>query len=314
MDLLDKRITSDWIEIREKLLLPHKLKQYLKIEDVRLSSLPPALRLAGMEGVVEVKKRLANSVFTFLTRLSFTTPDQAQILDIEGELRVLVYFLSVEVLFAHGTLKPAKDPEDELAGNSGSGPIPIEQVIQEVKSRVAANPDLVKNANVKNIFMEIQMYQKEFGNFSQMSLAITDERAATFFMNFKKRLDGILANIQSHYRVIQMAEDEELRKEFHRQVEDQFAFPELVKLLHSQAHELSRVRSTIFHTLQEGSQVRKDLLKLVELQAPFITLLEQELRMLDSRQEAGTRGHPSAVKLARSIANSMESNALKKFA
>jgi hypothetical protein len=133
-------------------------------------------------------------------------------------------------------------------------------------------------------------------------------------MNFKKRLDGILENIQSHYRVIQQAEDEELRKEFRRQEEAQFAFPDLVKLLQSQAHEISRVRSTIFHALQDGSQVRKVLLKLVELQAPFITLLEQELRMLDARQDAGTRGHPSAVKLARSIANSMESNVLKKFA
>jgi hypothetical protein len=314
MDLLDKRITSDWIEIREKLLLPQRLKQYLKIDDQRLSPLPQALRMAGMEGVVEVKRKLANSVFTFLTRLSFTTPDQAEILDIEGELRVLVYFLSVEVLFAHGSLKPAKEAEDDLAGNSGSGRLPVEQVMLEVKNRVAANPELVKNSHVKNIFMAIQMYQKEFGNFSQMSLSIPDDRAATFFMNFKKRLDGILENIQSHYRVIQQAEDEELRKEFRRQEEAQFAFPDLVKLLQSQAHEISRVRSTIFHALQDGSQVRKVLLKLVELQAPFITLLEQELRMLDARQDAGTRGHPSAVKLARSIANSMESNVLKKFA
>jgi hypothetical protein len=265
-----------------------------------------------MEGVVEVKKKFANTIFNFLTRLSFTTPDQNEILAMESELRVLVYLLSVEVLYAQGLLKPSKEVEGELAGANSRSRIPIEQVIQEVKSRMAGNPELVKNLHVKNIFMEIQLYQKEFANFAQMSPQIPDDRAATFFMNYKKRLDGILDNVHTHYREIQMAEDEELRREFQRQEEDQFAVPELAKLIQQQAHEMSRVRATIFHALQEGSQVRKILLKLVELQVPFITLLEEELRILDSRQD-DARGHPAAVKLGRNMALSLESNSLKKF-
>ncbi|MEI8094105.1 MAG: hypothetical protein WCG80_07840 [Spirochaetales bacterium] len=313
MDLLEKRITSEWIEIREKLSLPSKLKQYLKLDDLKIQTLPATLRAASMEGVVEVKKKFANGVFTFLTRLSFTTPDQAEILAIEGELRLLVYLLSVQVLYAQGQLKPNKEVEGELAGTSSRNRVPVEQVIQEVKNRIGGNPELAKNIHVKNIFMEIQLYQKEFGNFAQMSPQIPDDRAATFFMNYKKRLDSILDNVHMHYREIQMAEDEAMRKEFQRQEEDQFVLPELAKLLQQQAHEMSRVRATIFHAIQEGSQVRKILLKLVELQAPFITLLEEELRMLDSRQDTAARGHPAAVKLGRNMAVSLESNSLKKI-
>lgn len=314
MDLLEKRITSEWIEIREKLSLPPKLKAYLKIDDLRLAQFPGLLKQASMEGVVEVKKKMANAIFSFLQRLSFTTPDTKEIQAVEGDLRLLVFLISIEVLYAQGQLKPSKEVEGELAGTSSRNRIPIEQVISEVKGRISANPQLATNSHVKNIFMEIQLYQKEFGNFAAMSPQIPDDRASTFFMNYKKRLDGILDNVHAHYREIQMAEDEQLRKEFQKQEEDQFVFPELVKLLQSQAHEMSRVKATIFHALQEGDQIRKILLKLVDLQKPFISLLEEELRLLDGRQDSELKGHPAAVKLGRNMAVTFETNGYKKFA
>jgi hypothetical protein len=135
-----------------------------------------------------------------------------------------------------------------------------------------------------------------------MSLQIPDDRAPTFFSNYKNRIDTILHNIHTHFRDIRIAEDAEVRKEFQRQEEDVFVFPELVKVVAAQAQELAKVRSSIFHALQEGYQIRNLLLKLTERRDPFLALLDEELGMLDSRQDEGTTGHPAAVKFARAIA------------
>lgn len=306
MDLLEKRITSDWIEIREKLNTPVRMKAYLKLDDRKLGALPDDLRAATLGGIVDFKKKLAGSVFNFLTRLSYTTPDQAEILGAEADIRVLIFVLCLQTQFATGQLKPPKD-EEQQAGPNARNRAPIEEVIGEVKARVAGNPELARNPHVKTIFMEIQLYQREFAQFSAMSLQIPDDRAATFFSNYRNRLETILNNIHTHFRDIRLAEDAELRKEFQRQEEEVFVFPELVKAIAAQAQELAKVRSSIFHALQEGYQIRNLLLKLTEKREPFLALLDEELGLLDARQDEGATGHPAAVKFARAVATVADS-------
>lgn len=308
MDLLEKRITSDWIEIREKLNTPVRMKAYLKLEDSKLAGLPDDLRGSTLGGIVEFKKKLAGSVFNFLTRLTYTTPNQTEILGAEADIRVLIFVLCLQTQFATGQIKPAKEAEGPLAGSNARNRPPVEEVVAEVKARVMANPELAKNPHVKNIFMEIQLYQKEFGQFSALSPQIPDDRAPTFFMNYKKRLDGILDNVHAHFRDIRMAEDAEMRKEFQRQEEEHFVMPELVKLLAAQAQELAKVRSSIFHALQEGYQIRNLLLRLVDRRDPLLVLFEEELKLLDTRQDSTLSGHPSAVKFARALAAILEGN------
>jgi len=306
MDLLEKRVTSDWIEVREKLNTPTRMKAYLKIDDAKVAAMPDELRACTLSGIVEYKRKVAGSFFNFLTRLAFTTPDQSEILGAEADLRRLILVMCWETQFATGQQKPAKEVNPELAGSNARNRPPLEEVINEVKGRVAGNAELAKNPHVKNIFMEIQLYQKEFAQFAAMSPQISDDRAPTFFMNYKKRLDGILESIHGHFRDIRMAEDEELRKEFMRLEEDQFIVPDLVKQISAQAQLLTFVRSSIFHALQEGYQIRNLLLKLVDHKEPFFGFLDEELAILDTRQEADAGGHPAAVKLARSLAAALE--------
>ncbi len=311
IDLLEKRITSDWIEVREKLGTPVRLKAYLKLEDERIAAIPKDLRACTMAGIVEYKKKIAASVFNFLTRLTYTTPNQDEILGSEADIRLLLVILGVENLFAIGQIKPPKDAEVPTPGASKTRP-PVEEVVAEVKARVANNPELAKNPHVKNIFMEIQLYQKEFDQFATMSPQIPDDRAPTFFANYKKRIDGILDNLHAHFREIRRLEDAELNKEIEVSEESQFTVPELAKLISSQAQEMTRVRSSIFHALQEGYQIRNLLLKLVDTREPLVALFDEELTLLDTRQESAATGHPAAVKLARSVATVLEGPSWRK--
>jgi hypothetical protein len=66
------------------------------------------------------------------------------------------------------------------------------------------------------------------------------------------------------------------------------------------------VRSSIFHALQEGYQIRNLLLRLTERREPVTALLDEELALLDGRQDEGTSGHPAAVKFARSLAGLLD--------
>jgi hypothetical protein len=311
IDLLEKRITSDWIEVRDKLTTPVRLKAYLKVEDERIAAVPQGLRLCTMTGIVEYKKKIASGVFNFLTRLTYTTPDQDEILGSEAEIRLLLVILGLENQFALGQMKPPKDAEAPAPAAAKTRP-PVEEVVAEVKARVAHNPELAKNPHVKNIFMEIQLYQKEFEQFATMSPQIPDDRAPTFFSNYKKRLDGILDNLHAHFREIRRLEGAQQGKEAEVSEENQFAVPELVKLISGQAQEMTKVRSSIFHALQEGYQIRNLLLKLVDSREPLVALFDEELALLDTRQDSSATGHPAAVKLARSVATAFEGPAWRK--
>lgn len=311
MDPVDNKIFKEWIDVRDRLSTPVKMKAHLKLDDKQVGPLQDELRGATMTGVVEWKRKAAGSVFNFLTRLEFTTPNQAEIMDAEAHIRVQLFVISLQTIFSTGQMKPAKEAEGPLASANGKTRPSIEELVSEVKARVSTKPELAKNPHVKNIFMEIQLYQKEFAQFSALSPTIPDERAPTFFANYKKRLDGILDNVHAHFRDIRLAEDDELRKEFARVEEDLFVAPELTKLLASQAQELQKVRTSIFHALQEY-KVRDALLKLVNLREPVLALFEEELKFLDSRQDRASTGHPAAVKFARSLASALESNAWKK--
>lgn len=319
MDLLEKKITGDWIDVREKLSTPVRLKTYLKLDDARLSLLPQELRQASFEGIVEYKRKITSSIFGFLSKLAHMTPSQSEILNCEGEVRLVIYVLCLENLFATGALKPSLEVAQAAAqaGGSATGESKnrtnIDQVLKEVTARLTDNPELAKDTHYKNILMEIQMYKKEYAQFVAMSPKIPDDRAPTFFANFKQRIDQILNNIEQHYQEILIADSADLRKDAIRLEEEVLVSAPLHKLISAQAQELSLVRSTILHALHEGYQIRNLLLHLTQKKEPFHALLDEELRHIDSKQGQGTSGHPLAIKMARNIAQTLDSGNFKKI-
>lgn len=317
MDLLEKKITGDWIEVRDKLTAPVRLKTYLKLDEARLSVVPQELRKASFEGLVESKRRMTDGVFNFLSRLAHMTPSQAEILNCEGEVRLVLFLICLENLFATGALKPslelAQADGQNVPAAENKPRVNVDQVLKEVTARLNDNPDLAKDPHVKNVLMEIQMYKKEYAQFVAMSPKIPDDRAPTFFANFKQRIDQILANVELHYQEILNADSAELHKDLIRQEEEILINAPLHKLVTAQAQELSIVRSTILHALHEGYQVRNLLLRLTQKKEPFAALLDEELRLMDSRQAPGTSGHPLAVKMARNVASALESGNFKKI-
>lgn len=306
MDLLDKKVTADWIDIREKLTVPARLKSYLKLEQEGLVAEAKVLRTCTLGGPVEYKRKLIQSVFSFLTRLEFQTPTGQDIEERELVLRQLIYVNSLEYLFALGQLRPQRDAGGENTPTSGGAPpVPLEDIVREVTARLNANPELAKDSRVKTILMEVQLYKKEYDQFKQLSPKIPDDRAAGFLANFQKRISDIVGAIRGQYEELLASDRRELSGEQAKKEEEIFLVPGLNRLLMTQTQELSLLRSTVNFALQEGYQMRALLVRLTTRKDPVLALVEEEGRLWESWGRQITLPD-AAVRLARNLALTLQ--------
>lgn len=298
MDLADKRITGDWIDIRENLHQPQRLRTQLKLDGQRLSLLARDLRQSSLEGVLEVKRRALNAIFSFIGSLARTTPGLDECQHIEGEMRLLIFLCALEGMFAAGILKPVV----EKTGLEQPKAKTVPQLFQEVQARLAAEPELKADPHLKNILVDFQLYKKEHEQFSALSPNIPDDRAPQFLANTKARLDAIQATANDHFRKFLQQENQAALDALAREKEQALRVAGLTKLMSVQAQEISRLRSVLLHALQEGIRLRESLLRLLPKKEPVQALLDEELKLLDEHQP----GHAMAVKLAKNIATWLE--------
>ena len=283
MDLLDKKVTADWIDVREKLTAQTRLKAYLKLDQEGLNAEAKVLRTCTLGGPVEYKRKLLQAVFSFLTRLEFQTPAQQEIEERELVLRQLIYVNSLEYQFVLGQLKPQRETSSEGSSTSGgSPPVPLDEIVREVTARLNANPELAKDSRVKTILMEVQLYKKEYDQFKQLSPKIPDDRAAGFLANFQKRISDIVGAIRGQYEELLATDRQELAGELSKKEDEVFLVPGLNRLLTAQTQELSLLRSTVNFALQEGYQMRSLLVRLTNRKDPVLALVEEESRLWES--------------------------------
>ncbi|NNM68133.1 MAG: hypothetical protein HKM06_09005 [Spirochaetales bacterium] len=308
MDFLEKKITADWIDIREKMTAPPRMKSYLQIPDESLSLTAQDLRNSIPGGPSDYKRRSIVEIFSFLSRLSHQSPAQEEILERENVLRQLIFVNCQEYQFATGVFKP--QGEEDLPKEGGGKPprMPLDRLIADVMSRLQASPDWVKDPRVKNVLMEIQLYKKEYEQFKALSPKIPDERAPGFLANFRQRIEGIVKTIYNYYE--EMLALERAPAEVSSREDDLFLIPGLGRLLVTQTQELSLIRSTIQFALQEGYQIRVLLLRLTAKKDPLLALVDEEAKLLENAKRQNP-GQEVALRLAKNLAAAVEGNTRK---
>jgi hypothetical protein len=308
MELLEKKITADWIDVREKMTAPVRLKSYLQISDESLSQTVQNLRNSSPGGLVDFKRRSLVEIFSFLSRLSHQSPSQVEILERENELRRLLFVNCQEYQFVTGVFKP--QGEEALPDEGGGEParLPLDRLVTDVMSRLQASPELVKDPRFKNVLMEIQLYKKEYDQFKALSPKIPDERAPGFLANFKQRIEGIVKTIYNYYEEI--LAQEKASTEVRASEDDLFLVQGLGRLLMAQSQELSFIRSTILYALQEGYQIRALLLRLESKKDPLLALVDEEGKLLENAKRQNS-GREVALRLAKNLAAALEGNTRK---
>jgi hypothetical protein len=87
--------------------------------------------------------------------------------------------------------------------------LPVAKIIQDLQQQISQNPEMKNQQEVKNLFIDFSMYKREHENFAKLSPNISDDRAPTFFSNFKEKIDAIVDDINRSYHKIITEEERE---------------------------------------------------------------------------------------------------------
>jgi hypothetical protein len=276
MSDLEKRISGDWIELREKANDLHTLLEALAVPSHQMRAAADALRHSVEQGIIEYKRTLFAPVLVALetARYKALAPDDmgAQ----EKSLAVLLLAILVQRLFCMETI-PLVRPHDQKR-DFGVDSLQVGAILSDVNARLKANPGLRGNPAVKNILMQVQRYNTENRKMRELIPTIKPEMRASFLANFSRTFDEIIGSIRRQYSAIlqEEASVDKARKEgFSLAL---LPLKELAPLLATQAREVSKFRSTLANAREEKYKIRESLVRLYDSRQVVLKLVEDESR------------------------------------
>jgi len=273
---LERRISGDWIELKGKSNDLTQLLEEFGITASELRAEGQRLRLSVESGIVEYKRTRLAPVLSGLETARFRTLAMEEIAGHERALTLLLLTVLVQRLLAVGTLPTSKPPEPK--SDFGVDGMQVNVILSDINSRIRANPSLRQNSAVKNILVQVQLYNRENQKMRELSPTIKDEMRAAFFGNFTQRFNEINDSIRRHYAGL--LKEEEAAAKPDRPVFSLSLVPlkRLVPLLSEQAKQFCRMRSTLAHAREDKYKTREILVALYDGRHDTIRLVERELK------------------------------------
>ncbi len=271
---LEKRITGDWIDIRDKLGDLDGLLQLLGLSPAELKTTADALRLSMEQGIVEFKRSTLSPVLAVLETVRYKSLAVEEIHEQERVLTRLLLAVLIQRLVAMELIPTSKIPEKrEIDIDS----MQVNVILSDVSARMKANPQLRVHPAIKNILMQVQLYKKENQKLKELLPTIKPELRASFLRNFTKTFDTIIGSIRRNYQGILQQEIDsktDMQAEFSLQL---VSLKELGPFLTNQARELSRMRSTLAYAREDKYKTREILVRLYDQRQDAIRMIEAEV-------------------------------------
>jgi len=271
---LEKRISGDWIELREKANDLHSLLDTLAVPPHQLRASSDALRHSVEQGIIEFKRTLFSPVLVALETARYKSLAPDDMGEQEKSLAVLLLAILVQRLFCMEIL-PLVRPHDEKK-DFGVDSLQVGAILTDVNARLKANPGLRGHPAVKNILMQVQRYNGENRKMRELFPTIKPEMRTSFLANFSRTFDEIIGSIRRQYSSIlqEDASADKARKEgFSLAL---VPLKELAPLLASQAREVSKFRSTLANAREEKYKIRESLVRLYDGRQVLLKLVEDE--------------------------------------
>lgn len=277
MSDLEKRISGDWIELREKANELHMLLDALDVPPHQLRASSDALRRSVEQGIVEFKRTMFAPVLVALeaARYKSLAPDDmgAQ----EKSLSVLLLAVLMQRLYCMEGLPLARPQEEKR--DFGVDSLQVGAILNDVNARLKANPGFRGHPAVKNILMQVQRYNGENKKMRELLPTIKPEMRSSFLANFSRTFDEIIGSIRRQYASILQEEasvDKTPKQGFSLSL---VPLKELAPLLATQAREVSKFRSTLANAREEKYKIRESLVRLYDSRQVVLKLVEDELKM-----------------------------------
>lgn len=271
---LARRISGDWIALKEKLNDLYALLDAFAITASELRAEGERLRLCVESGIIEYKRSHLAPVLSGLETARFRTLAIDEIAGHERELTLLLLTVLVQRLLATGQVQMAKPPEPKP--DFGVDGMQANVILSDVNSRIKLEPALRANPAVKNILVQVQLYKRENEKMRELLPTIKHEMRAAFLGNFARTFNGITESIRRNYTTL-LEEEAEAEKPA-RPVFSLSLVPlkSLAPLLSEQARETSRMRSTLAHAREDKYKTREILVALYDGRHDAIRMIEEE--------------------------------------
>ncbi|OHD67330.1 MAG: hypothetical protein A2177_11515 [Spirochaetes bacterium RBG_13_68_11] len=271
---LARRISGDWIALKEKLNDLYALLDAFTVTASEMRAESERLRLAVESGIVEYKRSRLAPVLSGLETARFRTLSLEEIAGHERDLTLLLLTVLVQRLLAL-ELIPMQKPA-EVKPDFGVNGMQVNVILSDINSRIKANPSLRAKSAVKNILVQVQLYNKENRKMRELLPTIKNEMRASFLGNFTQTFNGIIESIRRNYAAL-LQEEAEAEKP----VRPAFSLAlvplkGLAPLLTEQAKEFSRARSTLAHAREDKYKTREILVALYDSRHDAIRLIEAE--------------------------------------
>ena len=271
---LEKRISGDWIELREKANDLYTLLDALAIPSYQLLASADTLRHSVEQGIVEFKRTLLAPVLVALEAARYKSLATDDLGVQEKSLAVLLFAVLVQRLFCMEAL-PLVRPHEEKR-DFGVDALQVGSILTDVNARLKANSGLRAHPAVKNILMQVQRYNGENQKMKELLPTIKPEMRTSFLGNFTRTFDEIIGSIRRHYAAILQEEASFIKARKEGFSLALVPLKELAPLLVSQAKEVSRFRSTLAHAREEKYKTREALVRLYDGRQVALKLVEEE--------------------------------------
>lgn len=277
LELVEKKITGDWFELKEVCDDPFKLEEYFALGATEIEALIEAIRLSVDGGILEHKRRTLSRLAAFLEGQERDSRAFSEIAgQIEG-MRGITYVSLMQRLVALGTIARRKAQVTATVENPTTG-IELKEILAEVDARLAKDAELRKNANVKNILMQASIYRKEVEDLKALGPKIPKEKLGAFQENFKKRFQEITTRIQELWAAFLAEHDRAKEALTSKPLFERFDVKPLGPLFLAQGKAFARIHSILAFAAKERYQTRAILAMIGGERDAVVSLAEREAR------------------------------------
>jgi hypothetical protein len=274
---LEKRISGDWIDLKEKSNELHSLLESLAIPAHEIRGASTRLRYCVEQGVVEFKRTFLSPVLVALETARYKSLAGDEMVAQEKNLSVLLLVILVQRLLSADLHPLSRAPEEKR--DYGAHSLQVGVILADVNERIKRNPALRAHAAIKNILMQVQLYNRENQKMKELLPTIKPEMRTSFLANFTRTFEEIIGSIRRHYGAILQ---EEATAEKARQEGFSLSLvplKDLAPLCASQAREVARFRSTLAHAREEKYKTRESLVRLYDGRQAVLKLIENEVAL-----------------------------------
>jgi len=274
---LERKISGDWIELKEAAGAIHTLLDHLALHPSDLADTAARLRLSVEQGIVEYKRTSLSPVLVVLETARYKNLAVEEIAAQEKVLTPILFAVLVQRLIALEQIPLARKSEDRRS--FGVEGMQVNVILADLKARVKGSPALRNDPAFKNVLMQVQLYNRENQKMRELLPTIRPEMQNSFLANFTRTFEDIIGSIRRNYLSILAAEAEATRERQQGFSLAQVPLKEIAPFLTNQARELARMRSTLAFAREEKYRTREVLVRLYESRHDILRFIEDEVKL-----------------------------------